>query len=148
MAEDRLSQHINTQLRAVRARTFSPDDADGINAAIREAAGYGPPVVNDDDDQDQAPTADPRTASGRLLADATEAVRNGEPVPGVDAEAVWAEWAWSRPVVTLLDQDGRLPGERGYRAATTGTAVGSGWDVQAAIDARRDRWHATGRMLR
>jgi hypothetical protein len=146
---DRISEHINRQLREVRARSFSPDDSAGINAAIREAAGRGPirqPAADPDDDDDQQHTpGDPRTASRYLLAEAAEAVRDSEPVPGLDPEGKWDQWAHSRPVVTLLDQAGRLPGERGYRANTTGHAVGGGWDFQAAIDARKHRWQSLGR---
>jgi hypothetical protein len=140
---DRISQHINEQLRAVRARSFSPDDADGINRALREAAGFGPAPEPQQPTQQQQPGADPRTARGRLLAEAAAGVRDSEPVPGLDPEAKWNEWIWSRPVVTLLDQQGRLPGERGFDAGSTGLAIGQAWDVEQAIDSRRRRWQNT-----
>jgi hypothetical protein len=142
---DRISQHINDQLRAVKARSFHPDDADGINRALREAAGLGPAPEPQQPGRQQQPGADPRTASRHLLAEAASGVRDAEPIPGVDAEAKWDEWIWSRPVVTLLDQQGRLPGERGFDAATTGMALQQAWDVEQAIDTRRHRWQNTWR---
>jgi hypothetical protein len=138
---DRISEHINNQLREVRARTFRPDDHAGINAALREAAGYGPSPEPQPQGRQQQPTTDPRTASRRLLAEAAAGVRDSEPVTG--PARAWDEWVWSRPVISLLDQDGRLPGERGYDAGTTGLAIGQPWDVEQAIDSRRQRWQRT-----
>jgi hypothetical protein len=76
---DRISEHINNQLREVRARTFHPDDHAGINAALREAAGYGPSPEPQPQGRQQQPTADPRTASRHLLAEAATVVRDSEP---------------------------------------------------------------------
>jgi hypothetical protein len=139
---DRLSQHINEQLRAVRARSFTVDDSDGINQALREAAGFGPAPEPQQQDQQQT-GADRRTVRKHLLAEAASGVRDSEPIPGIDAEGKWNEWIWSRPVVSLLDQQGRLPGERGFDAGTTAMAIGQPWDVEAAIDARKQRWQNT-----
>jgi hypothetical protein len=142
---DRISEHINAQLREVRARSFSADDHAGINAALREAAGRDPSPEPQQPGRSQQPTTDPRTASRRLLSEAASGIRDSEPVPGLGPARAWDEWVWSRPVVTLLDQQGRLPGERGYDAGTTGLALEQTWDVDAAIDARKQRWQTTWR---
>jgi hypothetical protein len=145
---DRISDHINRQLREVRARTFSPDDHDGINAAIREAAGYpaAPPEPGVRQRSSGTSAPDPRTASRRLLAEATAEIRDSEPIAGVDTKQAWDGWIYGLPVLRLLDANGRLPGERGYDAAASATVVGSGFDMDSAIDARRRRWKQLGRI--
>jgi hypothetical protein len=146
---DRLSEIIRAQLQEARGTRFDINDPDigtKINRSIREARGLpGPDLDTDPDPGQPAPTPDPRTIRGRLLATAASEIRSAEPTAGVDSEREWGSWAWSRRVAGLLDQNGRLPGERGYNPATTGPASQS-FHLGQAIDARRQRWLALGRI--
>jgi hypothetical protein len=113
--------------------------SDDINRAIRRAAGHQVPAPAQQQDQAE-PTRGSRGASGRLLAEATQAIRDNEPIPGLHSDRKWQEWAWSRGVITVMDQQGRLPGERGFRSSMTGEALQTDFDPVAAIDSRRERW--------
>jgi len=140
------NDEMNRFLREARSGpSFDLDAASGdVNAAIPEAAGYPTPAPTQQQHPSEPPR-DPRTATRRLLAEAAQVIRDAEPIPGLHSERKWTEWVWSRGTVTLLDQEGRLPGERGYKASTTAEALGADWDVEQAISARKDRWHNLGR---
>jgi hypothetical protein len=128
---DRVSEHINAQLREVRARTFSPEDAAGINAALREAAGIEPAAQ-------AAPTPEqPKLPS---LGGSDYALKDDEPLP-VEPEK-WDAFIHRRRVIRLLDRNGLLPGEPGYRLDTTGPVDPDHFDMAAAVEARRRRWRS------
>jgi hypothetical protein len=141
---------MNRYIRESRSTPwFGPDATSAdINAAIREAAGYpaAPPGPAARQHSSGTAAPDPRTASRQLLAEAAAEVRDSEPIAGVDTEQAWDGWVYSRPVLPLLDADGRLPGERNYDPAASATVVGSGFDMDSAIDARRHRWKQLGRI--
>jgi hypothetical protein len=119
---------MNRALREGAQRNlYRIDQASQINAALRDAVqgeqlpdGAGAGVEPDD----------------QVLAAADE-LRAREPRPW---EVAWDRWAHSHEVAELLDQNGRLPGERYYRPDQTRAALGEftyRWDQ--AHKARRER---------
>jgi hypothetical protein len=119
---------MNAALREAAGRNlYRIDQAADINRALRDAAvgeqlpdGAGAGVEPDDQ----------VLAAARRLLDV-------EPFPWEDA---WRRWARSHEVMALLDQNGRLPGERYYRPDLTRRAMGQAayrWDQ--AHEARRQR---------
>jgi hypothetical protein len=144
--------YMNQLLRQRSTPAVDPNaDNATINRLIRETAGLPPPGDHPSQQvaqqrQARQPVADPRSATRRLLAQAAKPVVDSEPVAGVDSLTAYDEWLWSRPVVDLLDADGRLPGEPHFDPTTTSLIQGADWDVEQAHAARRRRWQALGRM--
>jgi hypothetical protein len=124
------SQLINAALREAAAG-FQVSDGAAINRALREAAGIDAPE----------PTAQSRQpAEPARLRQADYDVRHSEPPAGAAKLREWDRWVWSKPVVGLLDQDGRLPGETGYDREATGRGDPDNFDVTDAVLARKARW--------
>jgi hypothetical protein len=134
---------MNRYIRESRSTpSFGPDATPAdINRAIREAAGYGPLPEPQQPAQPAAaePAAYTPTRGELELLDS-------EPVPGVATVKQWESWCWQRDVLPRLDQAGRLPGERGYTPGTTGPNNPDGFDLLAAVTARRNRWKRRGQF--
>jgi hypothetical protein len=103
--------------------------SDTINRALREAAGIDQPPPQPAQPTPQLPALG---GSDYHLAD-------DEPLPAAEPKE-WERWIYRRRVISLLDQQGRLPGEAGYDRATTGPGNPDSFNMTAAVAARRNRW--------
>jgi hypothetical protein len=128
------SDAINQAIRSARGNPLDLSDTAAVNAAIRVAAGRAP-----------APAA---RSTGRPFTPDEYRVRHGEPAPGQATLAAWNRWAWQR-AAGLLDQHGRLPGEDGYDAASSGRGDNpDAYDPVPAIVARKRRWRDRDALIR
>jgi hypothetical protein len=153
MPDDRERDYMNTLFRTQRSTPSFDASANArdVNAAIRAAAGYPTPEPAPQQQRQQharQSTTDPRSAFRRLLAAAARHVIDSEPIAGIADAKSYDEWLWTRPVVDLLDADGRLPGEQHYDPISTSLIQGADWPGEQAMAARKARWQQLANHFR